>query len=221
MVANVAYQPFGGVKSYTLGNGQSYTRSYDLDGRIASYSLGAKQFNLGFDAASRIASIAEYGNAINTNNYGYDALDRLTQALLPNKSVNYAYDAVGNRLLRTVGANTDLYAYASTNNQLVSITTVSGPLRSFQFDANGSTLGDGANQYAYDARGRLIRAMSAWGSTDYQVNALGQRVRKSGTGADAVFHYDTRGRLIAESDPGGAVRREYLYLNDVPVAVIQ
>src|SRR5262249_41818620 len=42
VISNVAYHPFGGVKSYTLGNGQQYTRSIDLDGRIASYTLGAQ-----------------------------------------------------------------------------------------------------------------------------------------------------------------------------------
>jgi YD repeat-containing protein len=221
VVASVAYQPFGGVKGYTLGNGQSHTRSYDLDGRIAIYSLGAKQFSLGFDAASRISSIAEVGNAVNTNHYGYDALDRLTQALLPNTNFGYAYDAVGNRQLKSAGAATELYTYAPTSNQLVWITSGTGARRDFWFDANGSTLGDGANQYSYDARGRLIRATSVLGTTDYQVNALGQRVRKANPGGDTVFHYDTRGRLIAESDSLGAVKREYLYLNDIPVAVIQ
>ena len=32
---------------------------------------------------------------------------------------------------------------------------------------------------------------------------------------------DTNGRLIAETDPGGIVKREYLYLNDIPLVVIQ
>jgi YD repeat-containing protein len=46
-------------------------------------------------------------------------------------------------------------------------------------------------------------------------------VRKSNSLGDTVFHYDTNGRLIAESDPGGALRRELIYLGDVPVAVFQ
>ncbi len=36
-----------------------------------------------------------------------------------------------------------------------------------------------------------------------------------------VFHYDTRGRLIAETDPTGVVKRELFYLGDIPVAVFQ
>jgi len=37
VATNIVYQPFGGVKSYALGSGQTYTRDFDLDGRIASY----------------------------------------------------------------------------------------------------------------------------------------------------------------------------------------
>jgi YD repeat-containing protein len=46
-------------------------------------------------------------------------------------------------------------------------------------------------------------------------------VRKSNSQGDSVFHYDTQGRLIAETDPGGSLKREYLYLGDIPVGVIQ
>jgi YD repeat-containing protein len=95
------------------------------------------------------------------------------------------------------------------------------PPRAFVFDSNGSTTNDAVNQYAYDTRGRMVQATSAAGVTSYQVNALGQRIRKTGTGVDAVFHYDTWGKLIAESDSGGLVKREYLYLGDIPVGVVQ
>jgi hypothetical protein len=64
-------------------------------------------------------------------------------------------------------------------------------------------------------------ATSATGTTFYQVNALGQRVRKTNATDDRVFLYDLQGHLIAETSPTGAVRREYLYLNDIPLAVIQ
>ena len=41
VVQDVHYHPFGGVKTYTLGNGQVYARGIDLDGRVASYTLGS------------------------------------------------------------------------------------------------------------------------------------------------------------------------------------
>jgi YD repeat-containing protein len=221
VVSGVAYHPFGGVKSYTLGNGQAYTRSYDQDGRIASYSLGAKSFSIGYDAASRIEFINEFGNPANTNNYGYDSLDRLTSAGIPGTSFGYTYDAVGNRRAKTVGAATDSLDYSTTSNRIATLTPATGPVRSFVFDPNGSTSNDGLNTYAYDVRGRMVQATSIVGPTSYQLNALGQRIRKTNSQADTVFHYDTAGRLIAETSPAGALKRELIYLGDIPVGVVQ
>ena len=221
VAGSIAYQPFGGVKSFTLGNGQTYIRGFDQDGRVASYNLGAQTFAIGYDAASRVSFISDTGNAANTNTYSYDNLDRLIGAVLPNLPFAYAYDAVGNRTSNTVGSATDAYAYSATSNRLSSITPQVGATRTFSFDANGSTVNDGINQYAYDTRGRMVQSTGALGSTTYQVNALGQRIRKTNSTDDRVFLYDTRGRLIAETDPGGTLKREYLYLNDIPLAVIQ
>jgi YD repeat-containing protein len=221
VVSGVAYQPFGGVKSYTLGNGHVYTRSYDQDGRIASYTLGTTTYAIGYDAANRIEFIADTTNPANSNNYGYDSLDRLTSAVTSSTGYSYSYDAVGNRLSKTVGVGTDTYAYSPSSNRIASIAPASGPLRSFVFDPNGSTTADGNNTYAYDTRGRMAQATSSVGTTTYQVNALGQRVRKTNSSTDTVFHYDTRGHLIAETDPGGAVKREIFYLGDIPVGVFQ
>ena len=217
LVANVAYHPFGGVKSYTLGNGQTYTRDIDLDGRIGSYTLGAQSFAIGYDAASRISFISDVGTPANTNTYGYDNLDRLTSAVLPATPYAYTYDAVGNRLSK----GSDTYSYSSTSNRIASITPSSGPVKNFSFDANGSTTADGQNTYAYDVRGRMVQATSSLGATDYKVNALGQRIRKTNTLGDTVFHYDIQGKLIAETTPAGVRKREILYLGDIPVGVVQ
>ena len=176
---------------------------------------------MGYDAASRIGFISDIGNPSNSNTYSYDSLDRLTNAVLPGTPFAYSYDAVGNRLSKTVGSSTDTYAYGATSNRLASITPGAGPLRNYVHDAAGSVTADGANTYAYDARGRLIQAVSLVGTSNYQVNSLGQRIRKTSTQGDTVFHYDSQGRLIAETSASGAIKKEYIYLGDIPVAVIQ
>ncbi len=221
VVSNVAYHPFGGVKAYTLGNGRAYTRGIDLDGRIASYTLGTQSFAIGYDAASRISFISDVGNPPNSNTYGYDDFDRLTSAVLPATPYGYTYDAVGNRRTRTAGSSTDNYDYGSTSNRIASITPSSGPVRNFVFDANGSTTADGNNTYVYDVRGRMVQATSSIGVTSYQINALGQRIRKSSSLGETIFHYDSQGKLIAETGPGGALKRELIYLGDIPVGVVQ
>ena len=88
-------------------------------------------------------------------------------------------------------------------------------------DPNGSTTSDGVNTYVYDTRGRMVHATSSIGATNYQVNALGQRIRKTNSQTDRVFHYDTQGKLIAETSPSGVLRRELIYLGDMPVGVVQ
>jgi YD repeat-containing protein len=128
---------------------------------------------------------------------------------------------VGNRSSRTAGSSTHNYAYSGTSNRISSITPNSGPIQTYVHDANGSATADGLNTFGYDTRGRMIQAVSAIGTTNYRVNSLGQRIRKTNTQGDTVFHYDKEGRLIAESSPGGATRKEYIYLGDIPVAVIQ
>jgi YD repeat-containing protein len=221
IVSSVEYQPFGPVRSFTFGNGQTFTRTYDQDGRIASYSQPWQSFSVGYDPASRINAISENGNPLNFNTYSYDNIDRLTQAILPTLTYSFGYDAVGNRTTRTAGSSTHNYAYSGTSNRLSTITPVGGPVRTYTHDANGSVTADGVNTYGYDTRGRMTQAVSAIGTTSYQVNSLGQRIRKTNSQSDTVYHYDKEGRLIAESSPGGTIQKEYIYLGDIPVAVIQ
>jgi len=66
----------------------------------------------------------------------------------------------------------------------------------------------------------MTSATSAAGTTTYQLNALGQRFRKTSSSSDVVFVYDVKGKLIAEASPSGSTTREYIYLRDTPVAVI-
>jgi YD repeat-containing protein len=220
IASSITYHPFGGVTGFSFANGQTYARTYDQDGRIATYTLAGTGYTVGYDAASRITFITETANPPNTNTYGYDALDRLTSATLPATVYGYTYDAVGNRLTRSASGGSDTYAYSTTSNRIASITPTSGPVRSFTLDNNGSTTADGTNTYAYDTRGRMVQAVSSLGTTTYHVNALGQRVRKTNSLDDRVFHYDLKGHLIAESTASGTPLREYVWLGDMPVAVV-
>jgi YD repeat-containing protein len=66
-----------------------------------------------------------------------------------------------------------------------------------------------------------MQAVGTMGTTIHQVNAFGQRIPKTNTTEDHVYLYDTRGRRIAETDPGGGLKRELIYLGDIPVGVVQ
>ena len=52
-------------------------------------------------------------------------------------------------------------------------------------------------------------------------HCTGHLIHKTNNLGDTVFHSDTKGRLVAETLPSGTLKRELLYLGDIPVAVVQ
>lgn len=219
LASNITYRPFGGLQAFTFGNGTQYTRGFDTESRLASYTLGTQTITLSYDLASRIIAATDALNSADTKAYAYDNLDRLTTFTAPSTNQSYTYDAVGNRTALTVGANNYTNTIAATNNRLMSST---GPTpKTYSFDSNGSITADTVNQFTYDARGRLIQAVTAVGNVGYVVNALGQRVLKTAAGVSTVYHYDQAGQLIAETDAQGTIKQEVVYLNNIPLAVIQ
>jgi YD repeat-containing protein len=102
VVSNVAYQPLGAVKSFLFGNGSVYSRGFDLDGRISSYSLANSTRTLSYDADSRITGFTQADPALNQS-FGYDNLGRLTSWVPATTSQSYAYDLNGNRISATYG----------------------------------------------------------------------------------------------------------------------
>ncbi len=59
LLGAIAYEPFGAARSWTWGNGATYSRTFDLDGRITRYPLGHPAQSglvrtVTWDAASRV-----------------------------------------------------------------------------------------------------------------------------------------------------------------------
>jgi len=149
--------------------------------------------------------------------YGYDALDRLTSFSDGTTSISYAYDATGNRTSQTIGGNANTYAIATNSNRVNSIAGAATTL-TYVHDANGSVTNDGSKAFVYDATGRLT---SVTGVATYQLNGLGQRVKKTANSATTLFAYDEAGKLIGEYDQAGSVIQETVYLGDLPLATIK
>jgi YD repeat-containing protein len=129
VVSGVAHEPFGPVSALTYGNGVAEQRSYDLDYRLVSLidTGGGTIHNLtyGYDAANDVLSINDAVNAANSQNLGYDVLNRLTSAVGGYGNLAYTYDAVGNRLTQVSGTNYTNFTYSPHGNQLTSIKTIS------------------------------------------------------------------------------------------------
>ncbi|MBC3919485.1 RHS repeat protein [Undibacterium sp. CY18W] len=223
LVSQVIYRPFGGVQSYHNSAGQTATRSFDNEGRIASYTLNNQVQAVTYDAANRITAINDVNNSNRQASYGYDNLDRLTSYTTPQTSQSFTYDAVGNRSTKTTGAANTNYTYASTSNRLTQV--ADSQSNAIVSDANGSITNNGNAQFTYDTRGRMTAVTTSIGVVQYTINALGQRVQKavpangSNAATSTLYHYDGGGKLISERTGQSDV--DYIYLGDIPVAVIK
>ena len=53
------------------------------------------------------------------------------------------------------------------------------------------------------------------------MNRLASRIVTSGSNATTTLYvHDTSGHINAEADAAGVTRREYFWLNDLPIAVV-
>ena len=173
------YEPFGPVAGWVWGNGETHQRTYDLDGRLTSMTvpLEAPQLHV----------------------FGYDGQYRLNSASLDEVQLDWTYDATGNRLSETRDGATSSYQYPADSHRLQGIS--GAETRQFGFNAAGAINSDNGAPLTYDHRNRLV---AGYGAT-YTINGLGQRVEKSGAGANTfsgtrVFVYGEAGELLGEYD---------------------
>jgi RHS repeat-associated protein len=222
---NVAYDPFGPVIGWTWGNGTAtMSRTFDADGKLTTLSntpsaVGERTLN--YDDAFRITSTTDSATGGPSWTLGYDALDRLSSALKTGTSIGYTYDANGNRLSQT-GTSASIYTVSGSSNRLSS--TAGALSRSYTYDAVGNTLTSGATVHTYNNRGRMKtgRLASTGTNTNYDYNALGQRMRKAGgTPGTIYFDYDEAGHLVGEYNSTGGLVQETVWLGDIPVATLR
>ncbi|MGH8084890.1 MAG: RHS repeat-associated core domain-containing protein [Lysobacter sp.] len=206
LATGIEHQPFGPTIGWTYGNGLKRGIVRDLDGRVTGLSTKngtAYVQNLAYtynanDLITRITN-GKYVGA--TQNYGYDALARLsTNAAGPNYDWTYTYDANGNRVranLTGAANRVDSYTTAATSNRLLS--TSGGRNASFHYNANGNLIDAAGAIYRYDPFNRLTSATKGGTTTNYWVNALGQRTYKTQGAPKAAFYlHGPDGQLAAE-----------------------
>jgi len=224
VVSNISYLPFGPISGYTLGNGQTVTRTYDATYALTDITSPALNMHYARDALGRItAEGATPGASPASESYKYDPLSRLIEVddANGNPIQSYTYNQTGDRLTKSGNAlATGNYGYQANTHWLTSIGNAART-----YDANGNTTGNssaGQNYgYGYNGRNRLI-VIQLGGSTvsSYSYNALGQRIGKVATLPSAItqrFAYDEQGGLIGEY---GSSTRDYIWMAGIPVGVL-
>jgi RHS repeat-associated protein len=173
------------------------------------------------------------------SSYAYDAQDRLIVAgsspsLDPAASgrparrasySRYFYDAAGNRVLAQEGiddqadskTNTVKLAYASASNRWQGSDAGASPA---VYDAAGQPASIGQRGYVWNAMGQLTEVRQGNRVlASYSYNNGGQRISKTVDGQSTYYLYQG-GQVAAELNAKGQITRQYVYLSNQPIAVI-
>ena len=220
IVKNTDYFPFGPISYVQFGDNKVYSRTFDGVGRIKTYTLPGDTQTLTYSAAGEIEGIASSSAPTTNKVITYDAGSRLKDFTAASITKTYEYDLTGNRNKLTDNGVVSTFNIATNSNWLSSVAGANAV--SFVPDLAGNLATKGANTFAHDERGRLASVTGpAGGPFTYTINALGQRVSKTGGGQTTYFGYDLQGKLIGEYNTAGAPIQETIWLYDLPVAVLK
>jgi RHS repeat-associated protein len=148
----------GNELRHTDRKGQITIGSYDVLDRLGQITYGdASTITLNRDAGNRVVSLADSLNGTITR--GYDLLDRLTQEVTPQGTVNYRFDGANRKTSMSAAGGTPVnYAY-DNDNRLLTVTQGTSVVAIVYDDANrvnSVTLPNGiVGRYTFDSRDML------------------------------------------------------------------
>ncbi|TRY30325.1 RHS repeat-associated core domain-containing protein [Aliiglaciecola sp. M165] len=205
------FDPQGNLTSETDALGRLTTYTYDeLDRRTSMTLADTTQMSDAFDALGR--NIGKTDQANKTTTYEYDPLGRLikvTDAL--GQITQYQYDEAGNKVAQIdAEGRTTKWEY-DQRGRVIARELPLGQRESFIYDLagnvtshtnfNGQTL-----TYTYNPQtGRLTSVTGSGINESYQYDAYGNRIVSQNYVGRYDYEYDTRHRLIKETQPDGTV----------------
>ncbi|UCH20978.1 MAG: RHS repeat protein [Deltaproteobacteria bacterium] len=222
LVDNLSYNPFGTPNGLETGSGGiiSNVSSSDCDCLEVINPGQPMEQVYTYDANRNLTSIRGTYAPWYNQDFSYDALNRLITAKGVYGTIDYTYDKVGNRLTRAVNGRTESLTYYTDTNKLARFTGPDAQIE-YTYDPNGNVTGIGNKTLIYSQNNRLIRVEENGNVLGkYTYNSLGQRVIKEVNGQETIFHYDFSGNLIAESSADGIFAREYLYVDQARLAMV-
>ena len=241
VVSWAGYFPFGTLRGLSFGNGLNMwlnkSEEYRLDGLFLDQASG------GPSLIERYHYIGDGWNLTVLNNdtiapaetqrFSYDDAGRLLTASGPYGSRSYSYDKVGNRLseVREVSGTTTTqsYVYPAASNQVSSVTQGGTTVRAFGYDAAGNITSDtrSGTAYAYtiSQAGRIAQVtVGGTVKANYLYDgsnrlSVRQTLNMTPSGTTHLIH-DVWDHVLVETNGAGQAVREYIWLGDLPVAVL-
>jgi len=225
-IQNIQYDAANRITGWQWADNTQYSKSYDPNGRLKTFTLGNSQRTLEYDETNNIIGWTDE-NSDEYKLFGYDALNRINDynknlaiadqntadEILQNQS--FSYDENGNRTqLVEDGTSSTSYQIKENSNRLIAIDN-----NAREYDNNGNLINDGEHTYQYDARNRLT---SVDGITSNLYNADNQRVKKTNIDTNETTLYAwTSERIFGEYDEQGNSIQEMVYLGNTPIGIIK
>ncbi|MBW3565003.1 MAG: hypothetical protein KY459_09785, partial [Acidobacteria bacterium] len=190
-VTSAEYEPFGPMKSLVYGNGTQKVVSHDTRYRprtidVAGPAGPVAEWGYSYDGVGNITGIADALDPKFSRTFGYDELNRITQA---NTGValwgtgSYTYDAMGNMLSASLGTAQRSFAYQGTTPKLATSTDFSGGTTPVSYDSAGNEVARSATTFDYSSRNNLVETAGL----SYRYDGRGLRLVTAGsTGSIAM-----------------------------------
>ena len=237
VVTDTLYRPFGPASEMTYGNGLKRLMPQDLDGRLTGLNVkdGAtalQNLTYAYDVNNQTTKITNGINASLTQDYGYDALSRLTGVTSTSGNQGFGYDANGNRSTHNWNGLSDSHSIAIDSNKVTGISSSSpnGPV-DYQYDTLGNRTyahhhGIYIATYGYDSYNRMSGVAyfngSTTSNTSYAYNAYNERVWKAAPSHGYYrYVYGPGSRLMSEHKDNGDVWTNYLWFGGELVGMVR
>ena len=219
----IGYYPDGDVASFTFGNGDAYAVQKNARQLLSNFTYGnggtlKLSEDYAYDKNGNITAINDLTNGTRTKSFGYDALNRLTQAQAANLwgTESYSYDPINNIASRISGGQTFTYNYDATK-RLASITQGASNVITLGYDSRGNVTSRNGTTLNFDQKNQLTDIP---GYDTYQYDAAGRRVVKTpASGAGATYYFYTQaGQLVYAFDASASKATNYVYLGKKLIA---
>ena len=194
------YDNNGNVATVTDRKGQVTTSTYDpLNRRTKTTFHDGTSTNDTYDAGNRITQVQEKdvsNNVTATITRTYDGLDRLTQEVTAQGTINYTYDNASRRATMTVVGQTSVTYTYDNANRLTQVQQGTSTVTLAYDDADRRTSltlpNTNSVTYAYDAASQLTsltykQGATVLGTLTYTYDAAGNRTTVGGTFARATI----------------------------------
>jgi RHS repeat-associated protein len=237
----------GGITLPGVSNAASLNQAfaYDQLDRLTTFNAGV---NGATNAATGLGLLP-------TETFTYDGVSnrktRTTQApgTTSTQSTSYVHGTTNHWLQSSSGQNPNTYTLDITGNTLTESNALAAMnAATGQLNPTTGAPVTSALTYTYDAKNRLNKVQIGATTTDtvtYKINAMGQRVQKTGAGLYAYsttatintttgqspqsislnfntrYVHDEQGRLLGEYSPEGKLIAETIWFNDLPVATLR